>query len=161
MLFDSCWCTKTCVERNSSDILLVPGGQGTRKEVDNTVLVDFISKQARECKVVISVCTGVFLLHKARLLSGRKVTTHRGSINRLRELGEITVVQERFVRDREIWTSAGVSAGIDLMLALIAEIAGEEAAEKVQLAAEYYPSTRRYGSLRRIPGVPQYLKEKV
>jgi transcriptional regulator GlxA family with amidase domain len=141
------------------DFLLVPGGQGTRQEVDNPVLVHFLSEQARRCKVVLSVCTGAFLLHKAGLLSGRRATTHWNSLDRLKALGNVTVVEERFVRDGNVWSSAGVSAGIDLALALIADVAGEEAAGKVQFAAEYYPSAKRYGASHEGPGAPHYLKE--
>jgi transcriptional regulator GlxA family with amidase domain len=143
------------------DFLLVPGGQGTRKEVDNPVLVAFISEQARKCKAVFSVCTGAFLLHKAGLLSGKKATTHWNSLDRLKALGDVTVVEERFVREGNIWTSAGVSAGTDLILAFIANIAGEEVAGKVQFAVEYYPSARRYGASHESPMAPHYLKETV
>lgn len=141
------------------DVLLVPGGQGTRREVDNEMLVRFIAQQAKQCKAVLSVCTGSFLLHKAGLLSGKKATTHWNSLDRLRALGDVTVVEKRFVRDGNVWSSAGVSSGIDLMLAFITDIAGEDAAGRVQFAAEYYPSTRRYGSAHHGPAVPRYLKD--
>ena len=141
------------------DFLLVPGGQGTRKEVDNPMLVAFISEQAKQCKAVFSVCTGAFLLHKAGLISGKKATTHWNSLDRLRALEDVTVVEKRFVRDGNIWSSAGVSAGTDLMLAFIADIAGEEVAEKVQFATEYYPSPRRYGTSHESLVAPHYLKE--
>jgi transcriptional regulator GlxA family with amidase domain len=140
------------------DFLLVPGGQGTRKEVDNPVLVAFISEQAKECQAIFSVCTGTFLLHKAGLLSGKKATTHWNSLDRLRALEDVTVFEERFVRDGNVWSSAGVSAGTDLILALIADIAGEEVAGKVQLAAEYYPLAKRYGTSHESPVAPHYLK---
>ncbi|MCX5811500.1 MAG: DJ-1/PfpI family protein, partial [Proteobacteria bacterium] len=142
------------------DFLLVPGGQGTRQEVDNPVLIRFITEQARQCKAILSVCTGTFLLHKAGLLYGKKATTHWNSLDRLKAFGDITAVEERFVCDGNIWTSAGVSAGIDLMFAFIAEIADEEAAGKVQFAAEYYPSVKRYGASHKSPMAPHYLKEK-
>jgi len=140
------------------DFLLVPGGQGTREEVNNQVLVAFISEQARQCKAVLSVCTGAFLLYSAGLLSGKKATTHWNSLDRLRALEDVTVVEERFVCDGKIWSSAGVSAGTDLMLAFIADIAGEEAAGKVQFAAEYYPSAKRYGASHENPMAPNYLR---
>jgi len=140
------------------DFLLVPGGQGTRQEVENPVLVAFISEQAKQCKAVLSVCTGVFLLYGAGLLSGKKATTHWNSLDRLRALEDVTVVEERFVCDGKIWSSAGVSAGTDLMLAFIADIAGEEAAGKVQFAAEYYPSAKRYGASHENPMAPNYLR---
>jgi transcriptional regulator GlxA family with amidase domain len=143
------------------DFLLVPGGQGTRKEVDNQVLVRFISEQAKHCKAMLSVCTGTFLLHKAGLLSGKKATTHWNSLDRLKALGDVTAVEERFVRDGNVWSSAGVSAGIDLVLALIADTTGEEVAGKVQFAVEYYPSAIRYGTSHESPVAPHYLKEKV
>jgi transcriptional regulator GlxA family with amidase domain len=143
------------------DFLLVPGGQGTRQEVDNPVLINFITKQARQCQAMLSVCTGSFLFHQAGLLSGKKATTHWNLVDRLRALGDVTVVEERFVRDGNIWSSAGVSAGIDLMLAFIADISGEETAGKVQFAAEYYPSAKRYGAAHESPMAPHYLKETV
>jgi transcriptional regulator GlxA family with amidase domain len=140
------------------DFLLVPGGQGTRKEVDNPALIRFISDQSRQCTSVLSVCTGAFLLHRAGLLSGKKATTHWNSLDRLKALGDVTVVEERIVRDGNVWSSAGVSAGIDLLLALIADTAGEETAGKVQFGAEYYPMAKRYGTIHKSPLAPGYLK---
>lgn len=140
------------------DCLLVPGGQGTREQVDNDVLVRFVAEQARGCQAILSVCTGAFILHRAGLLAGRRATTHWSSLARLAELGGIEVVQERVVRDGNIWTAAGVSAGIDLALAFIESVAGEAVAGKVQFGAEYYPSSRRYGNLHQSPQAPAYLK---
>src|SRR5216684_3262833 len=108
------------------DYLLVPGGQGTRQEVNNPVLLEFVANQAKNCKAVLSVCTGSFVLHAAGLLSGKKATTHWGSLGRLRALGDVSVVEQRYVQDGSVWSSAGVSAGTDLMLAFIASVAGEE-----------------------------------
>jgi len=138
----------------------VPGGQGTRDQVDNPSLIGFISAQARNCRSVLSVCTGSFLLHRAGLLSGRRATTHWNSLDRLRALGDVTVVEERFVRDGNLWTAAGISAGIDLALAFIADDAGEEVAGKIQFGAEYYPSATRYGRFHEYPKAPAYLKRK-
>ena len=84
----------------------------------------------------------------------------QGVLDRLKALGDVEVVEKRFVRDGKVWSSAGVSAGMDLMLAFINETAGEETAGKVQFAVEYYPSARRYGDLDKSPSAPQYLKEK-
>lgn len=139
------------------DGLLVPGGQGTRREVDNPVLVDFVMRQARHCQAVLSVCTGAFVLHAAGLLSGKKATTHWGSLDRLRALGDVTVVEQRHVQDGKVWSSAGVSAGIDLMLAFIASVGGDEAAGKVQFGAEYYPAPVRYGGFEKHAQAPAYL----
>ncbi len=143
------------------DFLLVPGGEGTRKEVENQVLINFIAEQSKHCKAVLSVCTGSFLLHRAGLLSGKKATTHWNSLDRLRALGDVNVVEERIVNDGNIWTSAGVSAGIDLMLAFIASFAGEKTAGAVKFGAEYYPLSKSYGNLHQSPMAPSYLKRVV
>ena len=144
----------------SLDMLVVPGGQGTRKEVENEPLIAFIAGQARSCVAVLSVCTGSFLLHRAGLLSGKRATTHWNSLDRLRALGDVHVVEARFVKDGNIWTSAGVSAGVDMMLAFIARYAGEEAAGTTQAAAEYYPMAKGYGAFERHPKAPEYLKRE-
>lgn len=140
------------------DYLLVPGGQGTRREVSNEILVNWVARQAASCKATLSVCTGAFVLHAAGLLSGRRATTHWGQLDRLRALGDVHVVEERFVRDGNIWTSAGISAGIDLMLAFIADAAGDDAAGKVQFSSEYYPSQKRYGGYENHEKAPAYLR---
>ena len=138
--FDSC---------QQLDYLLLPGGSGTRAEVGNPPLVEFVAKQATGCRAALSVCTGSFVLHAAGLLSGRRATTHWGSLDRLRSFTDVTVVEARFVQDGNVSTSAGVSAGIDLMLAFISSVASEEAAGKVQFASEYYPSTVKHGGFAR------------
>ncbi|MGH9198136.1 MAG: DJ-1/PfpI family protein, partial [Acidimicrobiia bacterium] len=99
------------------DYLLIPGGGGTSSAVDNQKLLNFVKAQAPLCSAMLSVCTGALVFHAAGLLSGKRATTHWGSLKRLRALGDVEVVEERFVRDGKIWTSAGVSAGIDMMLA--------------------------------------------
>jgi transcriptional regulator GlxA family with amidase domain len=140
------------------DYLLIPGGQGTRSEVNNTDLLEFVRKRAASCKEIVSVCTGSFLLQAAGLLNQRKATTHWSSLERLRALPEVRVTEKRFVRDGNVWTAAGVSAGIDLALALVADQAGEEVAGQVQLYAEYYPDDKRYGEAHLNPLAPDYLK---
>jgi len=142
------------------DYLLVPGGQGTRREVNNTVLIEFVANQAKNCKAVLSVCTGTFILHAAGLLSGKTATTHWGSLERLKTLGDVQVVEQRFVRDGNVWSSAGVSAGIDLMLAFIANVAGEAVAGKVQFQAEYYPAPTKYGNFQNQTQAPAYIKSR-
>jgi transcriptional regulator GlxA family with amidase domain len=140
------------------DYLLTPGGQGTRTEVNNATLVEFVRRQARGCKAMLSVCTGSFILHAAGLLSGKRATTHWGSLDRLRALGDVKVVEQRFVQDGSIWTSAGVSAGIDLTLAFIAQVAGEDAAGRVQFGAEYFPSSTTYADYRHHAKAPAYIR---
>jgi len=142
------------------DYLLLPGGQGTRAEVNNPKLLSFVASQATHCQALLSVCTGAFLLHAAGLLQGKRATTHWASLQRLRALGDVQVIEERYTQDGKIWCSAGVSAGIDLTLKFIAETAGEAAAGKVQFAAEYFPDPIRYGDAARHGEAPAYLKEK-
>jgi transcriptional regulator GlxA family with amidase domain len=138
--------------------LLVPGGSGTRRQVENGALVEFIEAHAGACQCVLSVCTGAFLLHRAGLLSGRRATTAWPELARLRSLGDVDVVEERVVRDGKIWSSAGVSAGMDLALELIATFAGEEVAGRVQASTEYFPSHRRYGDFHAGPEAPAYVR---
>jgi transcriptional regulator GlxA family with amidase domain len=140
------------------DYLLVPGGEGTSAAADNEVLVQFIAEQATHCKAVLSVCTGSFLLHRAGLLNGRRATTHWSQLDRLRTLPNVEVVEERFTQDGPIWTSAGVSAGLDMTLAFIASVAGEATAGRVQFGAEYYPSGKRYGGMDGHEKAPAYVK---
>lgn len=143
------------------DYLLVPGGVGTRKAVDDPAIVRFIAEQAATCRAVLSVCTGAFLLERAGLLGGRRATTHHSALERLRASPNLEVVEERFTRTGNVWTAAGVSAGIDLALAFIAEVAGADVASEVQLYAEWYPSSHRYGSAHTRDGAPAYAKRPV
>jgi len=123
------------------DVVLVPGGQGTRTEIDNPVLIDWIAKVAGDCQWVTSVCTGSFMLHRAGPARGKTVTTHWASIDRLRDEGDVTVRDDvRFVRDGNLVTSAGVSAGIDMALWLLGQLFDEDFAREVQKGIEYYPS---------------------
>ena len=140
------------------DYLLVPGGQGSRREVDNPVFIDFIRRQAAGCRAVLSVCTGAFLLERAGLLRNQRATTHWGELPKLKKLPNLSVTEERFVRNGNVWTGAGVSAGTDLALAFIASEAGEETAGKVQLFAEYYPAPTRYGRAHMDDQAPAYVK---
>lgn len=141
------------------DYLLVPGGQGTRREEGNITLLTYVQKQAASCQHVLSVSTGAFILQAAGLLADKNATAHWGSLKNLRKLPDVTVVEQRVVHDGNIWTAAGVSAGIDLAFALIANIAGEDVAGKVQMATEYYPDPVRYGKAHLAPELPAYLRE--
>ena len=121
------------------DVVLVPGGAGTRRE-DDDVLVAWLAKAAAKATWVTSVCTGSFLLWKAGVARGRTVTTHWAFVDTLRSKGDITVVDDqRFVVDDHLVTSAGVSAGIDMAFWLVGELYGEDHARDVQHHIEYYP----------------------
>jgi transcriptional regulator GlxA family with amidase domain len=123
------------------DVLVVPGGQGTRTEVDNPVLLDWLRKAAEPCTWVTSVCTGSLILHGAGLARGKRVTTHWAFAKTLRERGEIEVLEgPRFVRDGNLVTAAGVSAGIDMALWVLGQIYGPQYARGVQRFMEYDPA---------------------
>jgi transcriptional regulator GlxA family with amidase domain len=125
----------------SLDVLLVPGGQGTRKEVSNPALIDWLRKAAEPCSWVTSVCTGALLLHEAGLARGKRVTTHWAFVETLRQRGDVEVLERvRYVRDGRLVTSAGVSAGIDMALWLVGQIHGVEHARRTQRFMEYDPA---------------------
>jgi transcriptional regulator GlxA family with amidase domain len=122
------------------DVIVVPGGQGTRVEVDNKALIEFVQRTGNEATWVTSVCTGAFILSRAGFLRGRRATTYWAVHDQLRaepDIGE--VVKERFVHDGNVITAAGVSAGIDMALYLVAQLKDVEAARLTQKLIEYYP----------------------
>ena len=125
------------------DVILIPGGIGTRTELKNEVMLDFLRKQAAECEWLTSVCTGSAVLHAAGLTKGRKITTHWGYLPMLRENagGETDVLENvRYVRDGNLVTAAGVSAGIDMALWLTGQLYGVPHARLTQKAMEYDPA---------------------
>jgi len=124
------------------DVLLVPGGMGTRTEVNNQVLLDWIAKVSASCEWVTSVCTGALLLTAAGPAKGKRVTTHWGFVEELRKRREASEVLEkiRYVRDGNVVTAAGVSAGIDMALWLVGQMHGEDHARHTQLGMQYDPA---------------------
>ena len=124
------------------DVILVPGGQGTRREVSNQVMLDWIAATAKTATWITSVCTGSLLLCAAGPARGKRVTTHWAFVKALRERGEAAEVLDnyRYVRDGNVVTSAGVSAGIDMVLWLIGQLRDVPFARQVQRAMEYDPS---------------------
>jgi len=121
------------------DLLLVPGGFGARKACSDADLLSSIRALDKSSQITASVCTGSILLGAAGLLSGRRATTHWAYMAQLAERGA-HAVSERYVRDGKYASSAGVSAGIDLALALVLELFGREVAESIQLSIEYDPA---------------------
>lgn len=128
------------------DYVLVPGGFAAADQAKNPSVLDWLRGQSATCAHVLSVCTGSWMLAAAGLLEGKRATTHWKGIAALGQYGKVNVVEnQRWVRDGNVWTSAGVSAGIDLTLAFIEAIDGPEAAASVQLNAEYFPDGKLYG----------------
>ena len=121
------------------DVLLIPGGYGTRREMHNEVLTDWIRQRAEEVELLLSVCTGALLLAKAGLLEGLSATTHHGAFDLLREVAPNTSVleSERVVDNGKIILSAGISAGIDMSLYAVGRLLGEEQAEETARYMEY------------------------
>ena len=123
------------------DVVVVPGGQGSRVEMDNPVLLDWLKTAAAPCRWVTSVCTGSILLCRAGLATGCEVTTHWGYLETLQELAPDVRVRSdvRYVRDGRIVTSAGVSAGIDMSLWLVGELYGADHARETRRWMQYDP----------------------
>lgn len=123
------------------DVVLVPGGEGSRVEMDNPVLVEWLKAAAAPCTWITSVCTGSILLHRAGLASGCEITTHWAYVDTLRELAPDAKVRDdvRYVRDGRVVTSAGVSAGIDMSLWLVGELYGADHARFTRKWMQYDP----------------------
>jgi putative intracellular protease/amidase len=121
------------------DMLLIPGGFGTQALLDNDVVLNWVRQQSETAELVTSVCTGSTLLSAAGVLDGKKATTNKMSYEWATSFGTDVDWQKqaRWVWDGKFVTSSGVSAGMDMALAVIAELVDEKAAEKVALAAEY------------------------
>jgi transcriptional regulator GlxA family with amidase domain len=124
------------------DILVVPGGQGARlRESENPRMLGYVRDAATHCRWITSVCTGAMVLHAAGLLKGKRATTHWAYCDQLEARGDVTVLRNvRYVRDGNVVTSAGVSAGIDMSLWLVGQVLGRDVARNVQRTMEYDPA---------------------
>jgi transcriptional regulator GlxA family with amidase domain len=132
---------RTLAKAPPLDVILVPGGVGTRREVDNAALIGWLRDVGARCRWVTSVCTGSFLLHAAGFAQGKRVTTYWGRVEALRARGNVTVLEGvRYVRDGNLVTSAGVSAGIDMALWLVGQLNDPAFARRVQKNIEYEPA---------------------
>jgi cyclohexyl-isocyanide hydratase len=130
--------TVTIRDAGPADVLVVPGGDGAFDAMLDPDVVAFVRRQAEHATWITSVCTGAFVLGAAGLLAGRRATTHWASKPMLEAFGA-QPVDARIARDGAVVTAAGVSAGIDMALWLAAELAGQPAAEAIQLQIEYDP----------------------
>jgi transcriptional regulator GlxA family with amidase domain len=121
------------------DVLVVPGGNGSRKEMRNPAMLEWVSAQDVRTELTMSVCTGALILATAGLLAGRSATTHFGSYDLLQELSPSTKVVRgvRFVDEGGIVTSAGIQAGMDMSLHLVSRLAGEDIARNTARIIEY------------------------
>lgn len=126
-------------EAPTSEIILVPGGRGTRKLVGNQRFLDWLGQWAAQAEYVTSVCTGSGVLAAAGLLREHRATSNKRAFDWARQQGHDVewVAEARWVEDRNRWTSSGVAAGMDMALALIAHLAGQHVASTVADAVEY------------------------
>jgi transcriptional regulator GlxA family with amidase domain len=123
------------------DVLLAPGGEGRRQEMHDERMVGWLRARGAEARWVTSVCTGAFLLQAAGFLQGRRATTHWSAIEELKDHRDVTVLEGvRFVRDGNVVTAAGVSAGIDMALWLVGQLWEPDFARAVQRYIEYDPA---------------------
>lgn len=131
------------------DILIVPGGSGTRALLKKPSLLEWIRVNAKRSEIVASVCTGSLLLAKAGLVNDQRITTHFKCYDLLRELAPTATIDEskRFIDNGQIVTSAGISAGIDLSLHLVVRLHGLTVAEQTAHHMEYH--WQNDGGLRR------------
>jgi transcriptional regulator GlxA family with amidase domain len=126
------------------DILVTPGGWGTRKELNNPVMLNWLRARAAEAEALTAVCTGSMLLGCAGLLDGLHATTHWRSLDWMRDSFPTVSVEynKHFVQDGKVFTSAGISAGIDMSLKVVAFFMGEEVARNTARYMEYrYPDS--------------------
>lgn len=125
-------------EVDSADVLLVPGGPGQSDLMEDAELLDWLRRIDATTTWTTSVCTGSLLLAAAGLLEGLTATTHWIALEELRKYGA-EPTSDRVVVEGKIVTAAGVSAGIDMALALVAKMLGDEVAQAIQLGIEYDP----------------------
>ena len=140
------------------DVLIVPGGSGARIAMEDPEVINYLKSAGENCHSVLSICTGMYLMQKAGLFAHKKATTHWAFLDHLKKDNTVTVIEERFVKDGNIWSSAGVSAGMDMSLAFIADYFGEDVASNIQLEAEYFTSPIIYGDAHKNKTTSNYIK---
>jgi transcriptional regulator GlxA family with amidase domain len=123
------------------DVLVYPGGRGTRRELKDEAVLDWLRRLRRAGTLMTSVCTGSLVYAASGFLDGRPATTHWGSLDLLRELAPSVEVREddRFVDTGDVVTAAGVSAGIDMALHLVRRLHSEQRAREVRRYIQYEP----------------------
>ena len=126
-------------KNNIDKILFVPGGGGTREKVNDVNFTKFIRNMASESKYILSVCTGSALLARAGILNGKRATSNKRAFKWVVEQGQDVhwVKEARWVNDDKIYTSSGVSAGIDMALGFIGDLFGKEKELEISKGIEY------------------------
>lgn len=120
------------------DILIVPGGQGSRKEMNNKIILDWIKLNYPNLELLLTVCTGALIIAKCGLLEDMTATTHHSSLDLLKEISPKTkIVKDRYVDNGRIILSGGISAGIDMSLYVVEKLLGKEAVLKTIDVMEY------------------------
>lgn len=121
------------------DVLVIPGGRGTRRDVDNPVLIEWLTNAHGRAELTTSICTGAALLAKAGLLDGKSATTNKLAFDWVADFGPTTEWQRsaRWVEDGDIFTASGVSAGTDMALAALEHLLGPKAPIRAAFYAEY------------------------
>lgn len=129
----------TLTDCPTPDIVVVPGGYGARREQHNQTVLDWIRNCSQRSELMLSVCTGALLLGRAGVLDGLRATTHHAAFDLLRDAAPQTMIAEgeRFIDNGTIVTSAGISAGIDASLHVVARLLGEEHARTTARQMEY------------------------
>ena len=142
---------RTLAEVERPDVVVVPGGLGERRARQDAAILGWLRRVHETTSWTTSVCTGALLLGAAGILRGKRAVTHWTAMNDLAQFGA-TAVAERYVLDGKVATAAGVSAGIDMALALASKLAGPEIAQAIQLGIEYDPHPPfEGGSLAKAP----------
>ena len=129
-------------EIKSLDVIVMPGGDGSRVQTENKNVINWVTSISSTCEWITSVCTGSFILAKAGLTKGKKISTYWGAFEEFKKAGleGILIPHVRYVRDGNVVTSAGVSAGIDMALWLTGQIFDPTLARSVQRAMQYDPA---------------------
>ncbi|UGY09657.1 DJ-1/PfpI family protein [Phyllobacterium pellucidum] len=130
--------THTLADCPQLDVICIPGGAGVNALLLDEDVLQFVREQAAGARYVTSVCTGALVLGAAGLLKWKRATTHWNAVDYLARFGA-THVEARIVKDGNLITAGGVTAGIDFGLAVVAELMGQHEAERVQLSLEYDP----------------------
>ncbi|ATY64956.1 DJ-1 family [Cordyceps militaris] len=125
------------------DVVLIPGGQGTRTPATIQPAVDFIRRRFPDVRLVLTICTGVVVVARAGLLNGERATTNKSKFGWVVEAASegspdaVWVERARWVEGDKIWSASGVSAGMDAMLEMVAKLYGRDVAEEIATTQEY------------------------